>query len=62
MPDNCTCYIEALPPADRFTIRRGAHSLLCPVYRPSLDPVDRDADDRLAGRLEQVASVGVRRA
>ncbi len=62
MPDQCTCYVAALPPVDRFAIRYGAHALLCPVFRPSLDPVDRINDDRLAARLEQVASVGVRRA
>ncbi len=61
MPDQCMCYVATLPARDRFAIRRGAHSALCPVYRPSLDPVDRANDDRLAERLELAASAAVRR-
>ena len=57
MQPDCTCYVRSLPPADRFAIRDGAHSPLCPDYRPSLDPVDRADDDLLAQRLEQTAGV-----
>ena len=40
----CRCYAAALDPVTRFGLRRGAHDPACPVYRPSLDPVDAAQD------------------
>lgn len=44
----CNCYVARLSAEAQFTLRYGAHSLNCPVYRPSLDPVDQlhDSDWR----------------
>ena len=41
----CNCYVNDLPAAERFGIRYGAHQTDCPVYRESLDPVDRKHDE-----------------
>ena len=46
----CDCYVSTLPPVERFSIRYGAHSLTCPAYRPSRDPVDRANDEALRAR------------
>lgn len=50
----CTCYVKDLPEPDRFPLHNGAHSLDCPVYRESLDPVDalhdREARFHLSGQ------------
>jgi hypothetical protein len=40
----CRCYAAALDQLTRFGLRRGAHALDCPIYRPSLDPVDAAND------------------
>jgi hypothetical protein len=40
----CKCYVKNLLAYDRFALRRGAHEPSCPVYRESLDPVDRVRD------------------
>ena len=40
----CNCYVSRLSELDRFALRRGAHEPSCPVYRESLDPVDRVRD------------------
>ena len=40
----CQSYAAALDYLTRFGLRRGAHALDCPVYRPSLDPVDAAQD------------------
>ena len=45
-PTSCRCYAAALDPEDRFGLRRGAHALDCPIYRPSLDPVDAAQDQK----------------
>ena len=41
---SCRCYAAALDPVTRFGLHRGAHDPACPVYRPSLDPVDAAQD------------------
>ena len=41
----CKCYVKNLPELDRFALRRGTHEPSCPVYRESLDPVDRVHDE-----------------
>jgi hypothetical protein len=43
----CNCYVKDLPAAERFGIRYGAHQTDCPVYRESLDPVDRKHDEAI---------------
>ena len=43
----CNCYVKDLPAAERFGIRYGAHEPTCPVYRESLDPVDRKHDEAI---------------
>ena len=43
---SCRCYAAALDQLTRFGLRRGAHALDCPVYRPSLDPVDAAQDQK----------------
>ena len=40
----CRCYVYELDKLTQFGLRRGAHALECPVYRPSLDPVDAAND------------------
>ena len=40
----CNCYVKALSAETRFSLRYGAHNKACPVYRRSLDPVDREED------------------
>ena len=44
MPDPCRCYVAALDYLTRFGLRRGAHTRCCPMFRESLDPVDRRQD------------------
>lgn len=41
---NCNCYVANLDNVNRFTLRYGAHSLSCPVYRESRDPLDKFND------------------
>jgi hypothetical protein len=45
----CNCYVSQLSDRERFVIRWGAHDPECPVFSPSLDPVDAvdDAETRL---------------
>ena len=40
----CTCWVRSRPEVEQFGLRWGAHSRSCPVYRVSLDPVDREQD------------------
>jgi hypothetical protein len=40
----CKCYVRFLNEHARFMTRYGAHSLSCPVYRESRDPVDQIND------------------
>ena len=40
----CRCYAAALDKETQFGLHRGAHDPACPVYRPSLDPVDAAQD------------------
>jgi hypothetical protein len=41
---SCRCYAAALDKETQFGLHRGAHALDCPMYRPSLDPVDAAQD------------------
>lgn len=43
----CVCYVSELPAPSRVAAHYGEHNPSCPVYRPSLDPVDRKRDARL---------------
>ena len=43
--DGCQCYVKTLGAEAMLSLRYGAHSLSCPVYRESRDPVDRLNDD-----------------
>ena len=45
MLNECKCYVRGLSPEVQFCLRWGAHSTYCPIYRPSLDPVDRIKDE-----------------
>lgn len=36
----CQCWVSKLTDEERFSVRYGAHNPQCPVFRPSLDPVD----------------------
>lgn len=42
--DGCRCYVKKLPREFQFQLRWGAHALDCPIYRPSMDPVDNQQD------------------
>ena len=41
----CDCYVRTLPAPTQMELRYGAHALACPVYRRSLDPLDRAYDE-----------------
>ena len=43
----CNCWVADQSEEDRYCIRYGAHATTCPVYRESLDPVDRANDEEL---------------
>ena len=49
---NCACYVRHLDAEAQFCLRYGAHNPSCPMYRVSLDPVDRRADDDYRARVE----------
>ena len=55
--DGCQCYVKTLGAEAMLSLRYGVHSLSCPVYRESRDPVDRLNDDAtrylLAQQMEQ---------
>ena len=53
-PKVCTCYVGSLSDEARFSIHYGAHALDCPVYRPSLDPVDAMHDQDLRSRYTDI--------
>ncbi len=40
----CNCWVQDLLPEEGFGLRWGAHGASCPLYRTSVDPVDRAAD------------------
>ncbi len=48
----CRCWVSKQPELNRYGIRYGAHSLACPAYRESLDPVDRASDRELCEARE----------
>ncbi len=41
---NCNCYVKHYLPEIQFGIRYGQHATNCPIFRESLDPVDRAND------------------
>jgi hypothetical protein len=47
MRPKCNCPVAHLPECTRWSLHYGAHALDCPVYSPSLDPVDAMHDARL---------------
>ena len=49
---SCTCWVKFQDHEMRYTVRYGAHNPTCPVYRPSLDPVDNVKDAELRLRYE----------
>ena len=44
----CSCYVSELPHHITYAMRNGPHDRICPIFRVSLDSVDRmkDADIR----------------
>ena len=48
----CNCYVATLNEEARFCLRYGAHDTDCPVYRVSLDPVDRENDKEFRQRVQ----------
>ena len=53
---SCTCWVASEPIENAFYVRHGAHNPQCPLYRESLDPVDRANDDELRRRIEEGVS------
>jgi hypothetical protein len=51
--ETCDCWVASASTETRFALRYGAHSMWCPLFRPSLDPVDRRADAGIRQRGEQ---------
>jgi hypothetical protein len=49
---DCLCWVRHQTVEARFGIRYGAHATNCPLYRPSLDPVDRLHDSELRQRFD----------
>ena len=49
----CTCWVADQSEEERYCIRYGAHSQSCPLYRVSLDPVDRTHDEELRAKQER---------
>ena len=48
----CRCYVRFLNDETRFSLHWGAHNPTCPVYRVSLDPVDRANDEEFRRQAE----------
>ena len=44
MSETCNCYMLNAPEQVRWAARMGQHATDCPLYRESLDPVDRMKD------------------
>jgi hypothetical protein len=51
--EGCNCWVRDRPAEERFSIRYGAHDVRCPVWAPSLDPVDAANDAELRLRLDR---------
>ncbi len=49
---NCRCWVSKISELNRYGIRSGAHSLACPAYRESLDPIDHANDRELCEARE----------
>ena len=43
----CDCWVSERTEEEQFGIRFGAHNPTCPMFRPSLDPVDAVHDAEL---------------
>ncbi len=41
----CTCWVKSRPREEQFGLRWGAHSISCPIFSVSRDPVDEMKDD-----------------
>ena len=52
---DCTCYVQRLSDMQQFSLHWGAHSLTCPLYRRSLDPVDAEHDREIRQYYEHIA-------
>ena len=51
--DGCKCYVRFIKDEEiLFYLRLGSHNPSCSVYRTSLDPVDRAADDEFRAQAE----------
>lgn len=50
--DGCKCYVRHLTEEVVFGLHYGAHNPRCPVYRVSLDPVDRAHDEGFRAQAE----------
>ena len=52
----CNCWVSRATEFVRFVARRGGHSVSCPGYRESRDPVDRaeDTHNRMVGERGEV--------
>lgn len=57
----CNCWVKRLTAEQSFGVRNGAHNPACPIFRPSMDPVDavKDAEIRL---YEETGIGNLRRA
>ncbi len=56
MSKMCDCYVVDLDAEVQFSLHYGSHSLECPVYSPSLDPVDQYLDDLFRLHHEALAA------
>jgi hypothetical protein len=48
----CSCWVSRYPVEETYSIRNGAHNPECPVFRPSVDPVDALHDAQIRVREE----------
>lgn len=56
----CDCWVRLQSEVDRFGIRFGAHNPTCPVFKPTLDPVDNYHDAELRAQHEVGGPHGTR--
>ena len=48
--EQCTCWVRSASREVQYTVRWGAHNLECPLYRESMDPVDKANDEELRAK------------
>ena len=53
----CHCYVSGLPADEQMSLHYGAHEPSCPVYRVSLDPVDREMDEEIRARYRPSSDI-----